>query len=162
MRTIAIHRLLKLLYDGNKRQPNHHGDMVLPWRALAWVRGKAVKIVGGGRRSLETTGAGDCFVGGVAAQRHSRTPIEQASEYANVAGIHCVQRMGADLDANEAEVAESGQIDCAISSVCVLLRMAAICLRVPLSSVSCWSRSAQSMATTPCFREELCTARGAI
>lgn len=75
--------------------------------ALAWVRGKALTIVGEVVESLDTTGAGDCFVGAVAAQTALGAPIEQALEYANVAASICVQRMGAGPSMpTKAEVAE--------------------------------------------------------
>jgi ribokinase len=45
--------------------------------------------------ALDTTGAGDCFVGAVAAQTGSGKPIRVAFEYANIAASICVQRMGA-------------------------------------------------------------------
>jgi ribokinase len=78
-----------------------------PRGALAWVRGKAVTIVGEVVESLDTTGAGDCFVGAVAAQTALGAPIEQALEYANVAASICVQRMGAGPSMpTKAEVAE--------------------------------------------------------
>ena len=50
--------------------------------------GRAVKAV-------DTTGAGDCFVGAVAAQLASGNPIRDALGYANIAASICVQRMGA-------------------------------------------------------------------
>ena len=78
-----------------------------PRGALAWVRGKALTIVGEVVESLDTTGAGDCFVGAVAAQTALGAPIEQALEYANVAASICVQRMGAGPSMpTKAEVAE--------------------------------------------------------
>jgi ribokinase len=78
-----------------------------PRGALAWVRGKALTIVGEVVESLDTTGAGDCFVGAVAAQTALGAPIEQALEYANVAASICVQRMGAGPSMPmKAEVAE--------------------------------------------------------
>ncbi|MDP1865598.1 MAG: ribokinase [Bradyrhizobium sp.] len=52
------------------------------------VAGRAVKAV-------DTTGAGDCFVGAVAAQLAGGNSISDALEYANAAASICVQRMGA-------------------------------------------------------------------
>lgn len=43
----------------------------------------------------DTTGAGDCFVGAVAARLAQGHPIRDALHHANVAGSLCVQRMGA-------------------------------------------------------------------
>jgi ribokinase len=52
------------------------------------IPGRAVKAV-------DTTGAGDCFVGAVAAQLAAGKSIRDALDYANVAASICVQRMGA-------------------------------------------------------------------
>jgi ribokinase len=52
------------------------------------VEGRAVKAV-------DTTGAGDCFVGAVAAQLAAGKSIRDALAYANLAASICVQRMGA-------------------------------------------------------------------
>jgi ribokinase len=45
--------------------------------------------------AIDTTGAGDCFVGAVAAQLAKGKSIEDALGYANAAASICVQRMGA-------------------------------------------------------------------
>ncbi len=63
--------------------------------ALAWARENAVAIRGEIVESRDSTGAGDCFVGAVAAQTALGAPIERALQYANVAASICVQRMGA-------------------------------------------------------------------
>jgi len=63
--------------------------------ALAWAREKAVAISGEVVEAKDATGAGDCFVGAVAAQTALGAPIERALEYANVAASICVERMGA-------------------------------------------------------------------
>jgi ribokinase len=63
--------------------------------ALAWTRETAVAIRGEIVEARDATGAGDCFVGAVAAQTALGAPIEQALRYANVAASICVQRMGA-------------------------------------------------------------------
>jgi ribokinase len=52
------------------------------------VPGRAVKAV-------DTTGAGDCFVGAVAAQLATGKSMRDALDYANLAASICVQRMGA-------------------------------------------------------------------
>jgi len=52
------------------------------------VRGRAVTAV-------DTTGAGDCFVGALAAQLAQGKPLRDALRYANIAASICVQRMGA-------------------------------------------------------------------
>ncbi|QOZ35677.1 ribokinase [Bradyrhizobium sp. CCBAU 53421] len=51
-------------------------------------QGRAVKAV-------DSTGAGDCFVGAVAALLADGQPIQAAMSYANIAASICVQRMGA-------------------------------------------------------------------
>jgi ribokinase len=62
---------------------------------LALVNGEPVIIPGRTVRAVDTTGAGDCFVGAVAAQLAQGKSIRAALDYANVAASICVQRMGA-------------------------------------------------------------------
>jgi ribokinase len=50
--------------------------------------GRAVK-------AIDTTGAGDCFVGAVAALLGDGQPVRSAFGYANIAASICVERMGA-------------------------------------------------------------------
>jgi ribokinase len=74
--------------------------------ALAWMQGTAVAIPGEVVECLDSTGAGDCFVGAVAARTVLGAPIEHALRYANVAASVCVQRPGAGPSMpTEAEVA---------------------------------------------------------
>jgi ribokinase len=63
--------------------------------ALALVEGKTLIIPGHTVEALDTTGAGDCFVGAVAAQLAGGKSIREALHYANAAASICVQRMGA-------------------------------------------------------------------
>jgi ribokinase len=73
---------------------------------LAWVHEAAVAIPGEVVECLDSTGAGDCFVGAVAARTVLGVPIEHALRYANVAASICVQRPGAGPSMpTEAEVA---------------------------------------------------------
>ena len=46
-------------------------------------------------KAVDTTGAGDCFVGALAAQLAGGKTIREALDYANAAASICVQRMGA-------------------------------------------------------------------
>jgi ribokinase len=62
---------------------------------LALVDGEPVIIPGRKVKAIDTTGAGDCFVGAVAAQLAQGKSIRDALDYANVAASICVQRMGA-------------------------------------------------------------------
>lgn len=62
---------------------------------LALIDGQPSVIPGRTVKALDTTGAGDCMVGALAAQLAGRKPILDALEYANVAASICVQRMGA-------------------------------------------------------------------
>ena len=62
---------------------------------LALVGGEAVMIAGRAVKAVDTTGAGDCFVGALAAQLAGGAPIRDALNYANAAASICVQRMGA-------------------------------------------------------------------
>jgi ribokinase len=63
--------------------------------AVALVDGEPVAISGRAVETVDTTGAGDCFVGAVAAQLASGKPLRDAFDYANIAASICVQRMGA-------------------------------------------------------------------
>jgi len=62
---------------------------------LALIEGQATIIAGRAVKAVDTTGAGDCFVGAVAAQLAEGKPIRDALDYANAAASICVQRMGA-------------------------------------------------------------------
>jgi ribokinase len=62
---------------------------------IALVDGEPLIISGHVVEAVDTTGAGDCFVGAVAAQLANGRPIRDAFEYANIAASICVQRMGA-------------------------------------------------------------------
>jgi ribokinase len=63
--------------------------------ALALADGNPLIIPGHTVKAVDTTGAGDCFVGAVAAQLAAGTSIRDALHYANAAASICVQRMGA-------------------------------------------------------------------
>jgi ribokinase len=62
---------------------------------LALIDGEPLMIPGRTVEAVDTTGAGDCFVGAVAAQLAGGKSIGDALDYANVAASICVQRMGA-------------------------------------------------------------------
>jgi ribokinase len=62
---------------------------------LALLDGKPLIVEGRAVKAVDTTGAGDCFVGAVAAQLAANKSIRDALNYANVAASICVQRMGA-------------------------------------------------------------------
>ena len=62
---------------------------------LALVDGEASMIAGRAVKAVDTTGAGDCFVGALAAQLAGGAVIRDALNYANVAASISVQRMGA-------------------------------------------------------------------
>jgi ribokinase len=62
---------------------------------LALVGNEAILIPGRSVKAIDTTGAGDCFVGALAAQLASNQSIRDALTYANAAASICVQRMGA-------------------------------------------------------------------
>jgi len=62
---------------------------------LALIDGAPLRIPGRKVEALDTTGAGDCFVGALAAQLAGGTTIPYALNYANAAASICVQRMGA-------------------------------------------------------------------
>jgi ribokinase len=62
---------------------------------LALVNDEPMMIPGRAVAAVDTTGAGDCLVGAVAAQLAGGKSIRDALEYANAAASICVQRMGA-------------------------------------------------------------------
>jgi len=62
---------------------------------LALIDGQPLVIDGRAVKAVDTTGAGDCFVGAVAAQLAGGKPIHDALHHANMAASICVQRMGA-------------------------------------------------------------------
>jgi ribokinase len=62
---------------------------------LALIGGEALTIAGRAVQAVDTTGAGDCFVGALAAQLAGGKTIRDALGYANAAASICVQRLGA-------------------------------------------------------------------
>jgi ribokinase len=62
---------------------------------LALIGSEPSLIAGRAVKAVDTTGAGDCFVGALAAQLADGKPIRDALGYANIAASICVQRMGA-------------------------------------------------------------------
>ncbi|MBR0757363.1 ribokinase [Bradyrhizobium jicamae] len=62
---------------------------------LALVDGKPLQVAGRAVKAVDTTGAGDCFVGALASQLAGGKPLRDALAYANTAASICVQRMGA-------------------------------------------------------------------
>jgi len=63
--------------------------------AIAIVQDEAIMIPGRVVTPVDTTGAGDCFVGALAARLAAGAPIRGALEYANAAASISVQRLGA-------------------------------------------------------------------
>jgi len=62
---------------------------------LALIDGNPLIVPGRAVNAVDTTGAGDCFVGAVAAQLAAGKSIREALAYANVAASISVQRIGA-------------------------------------------------------------------
>jgi ribokinase len=62
---------------------------------LALVNDEPLAVPGRDVTAVDTTGAGDCFVGALAARLARSTPLRAALGYANAAASICVQRMGA-------------------------------------------------------------------
>ena len=75
--------------------------------ALALVGGAPLIIPGRTVAAIDTTGAGDCFVGALAAQLADGAAMRDALEYANAAASICVQRMGAAPSMPTAEEVEA-------------------------------------------------------
>jgi ribokinase len=62
---------------------------------LALIEGRPLVVPGRAVEAVDTTGAGDCFVGALAAQLASGKTIRDALDTANIAASICVQRLGA-------------------------------------------------------------------
>jgi ribokinase len=62
---------------------------------VALIDGRQHTDLGRIVKAVDSTGAGDCFVGAVAAQLAAGKSIGDALDYANLAASICVQRMGA-------------------------------------------------------------------
>lgn len=62
---------------------------------VALIDGQPHTDPGHAVEAVDTTGAGDCFVGAVAALLADGQPLRSAFGYANIAASICVQRMGA-------------------------------------------------------------------
>jgi ribokinase len=62
---------------------------------VALVNDRPIVVRGRPVEAVDTTGAGDCFLGAVAAQLAGGNSIEDALNYGNAAASICVQRMGA-------------------------------------------------------------------
>lgn len=80
LRTFPSQIIVVTLGAGGAVASAPEGDVVVP--------GKVV-------RAVDTTGAGDCFVGALAASLAGRAPLADALRYANAAAALCVQRSGA-------------------------------------------------------------------
>ena len=62
---------------------------------VALLEGRQHVDLGRAVKAVDSTGAGDCFVGAVAALLADGQPLHAAFGYANIAAAVCVQRMGA-------------------------------------------------------------------
>jgi ribokinase len=62
---------------------------------VALIEDEAIVVPGRAVKAVDTTGAGDCFVGALAAQLAQGAAFRDALAYANTAASICVQRMGA-------------------------------------------------------------------
>jgi ribokinase len=62
---------------------------------VALIDGQPHTDLGRAVKAVDTTGAGDCFVGAVAALLADGQPVRSAFGHANIAASICVQRMGA-------------------------------------------------------------------
>ncbi|MGY3622833.1 ribokinase [Bradyrhizobium sp. USDA 10063] len=63
--------------------------------ALALAADEPLMVPGREVKAIDTTGAGDCFVGALASQLAGGSSLRDALGYANAAASICVQRMGA-------------------------------------------------------------------
>ncbi|MGC2779780.1 MAG: ribokinase [Bradyrhizobium sp.] len=71
--------------------------------AVAVTNADTKLIAGRAVKAVDTTGAGDCFVGALAARLSQGAPLADAIGYANVAASISVQRMGAGPSMPSAE-----------------------------------------------------------
>jgi ribokinase len=62
---------------------------------LAFIKDTVVKIEAQKVKAVDTTGAGDCFVGALAAKLSKSSTLVNSIEFANVAASICVTRQGA-------------------------------------------------------------------
>lgn len=62
---------------------------------LGYVNGETIKVDGRKVVTVDTTGAGDCFVGALASKLASGEPLEDAIRFANIAASICVTKEGA-------------------------------------------------------------------
>jgi ribokinase len=63
--------------------------------SITLVGDRAIEVTGRQVSAIDTTGAGDCFVGFFASELARGSDIDRALQIANVAGSLCVQRPGA-------------------------------------------------------------------
>jgi ribokinase len=66
-----------------------------PNGAIAVLDGEVVEVPGRAVDAVDTTGAGDCFVGVLAARLAAGAAVDDAIAYSNAAASLCVQREGA-------------------------------------------------------------------
>lgn len=63
--------------------------------AVGFIKDTIVKIEGRKVNAVDTTGAGDCFVGAIAAKLSKKSSLTDAIDFANAAASICVTRQGA-------------------------------------------------------------------
>lgn len=62
---------------------------------ICYIKDQIVKIEGKKVKAVDTTGAGDCFVGAIAAKLSNNSSLIEALEFANTAAAICVTKQGA-------------------------------------------------------------------
>jgi ribokinase len=72
-------------------------------------RTTAFHVAGHGVRAVDTTGAGDCFVGNLAAALSRGVTVREAAEFANRAASLCVQVVGAGVSMPSREMVDRPQ-----------------------------------------------------
>jgi len=99
----AVQRVLAAVEALNPR-PDQTVCVTLGARgAIAVTGGQATQIDGRVVKAVDTTGAGDCFVGALAARLSQDAAIADAIAYANLAASISVQRLGAGPSMPSAE-----------------------------------------------------------
>lgn len=77
---------------------NHNQTIIVTIGAkgsISFIKDSIIEIPGRKVKAVDTTGAGDCFVGAIASQLSKKIPIEQAIRFATIAASISVTRQGA-------------------------------------------------------------------
>lgn len=88
----------KSISEAVHKLKNEHNTIIVTLGekgAICFTNDKVIEVAGRKVTSVDTTGAGDCFVGAIASKLSMNTSIPVAIEFANIAASICVTRKGA-------------------------------------------------------------------